>query len=243
MSASSLWVTCGTFSHERCSAGPEIFLIRGISTSSTGPNFEKSTFGIGGMPMPPDGAAAAAGAGALVDLKKPVTSSRRMRPLRPEPLTFERSTPSSRANLRTDGEACGVPPAAAAGGVSAVGRRSDDAPAEAAEAGCAASGGGGDAAGAAPAAAASTRIRLPSETLSPSLTLISLTVPAAGDGTSIVALSDSSSTSGSSTATVSPGFTITLMTGTSLKSPMSGTFTSIVAMCVSPVLFVTRCAD
>ena len=44
-----------------------------------------------------------------------------------------------------------------------------------------------------------------------------------GDGTSIVALSDSSVTSASSALTVSPAFTSTSMTGMSLKSPMSGT--------------------
>ena len=57
-------------------------------------------------------------------------------------------------------------------------------------------------------------------------------MPAAGDGTSIVALSDSSVTSESSAATVSPGFTKISMTGMSLKSPMSGTLTSIVAHCI-----------
>ena len=41
------------------------------------------------------------------------------------------------------------------------------------------------------------------------------------------ALSDSSETSDCSFATVSPGFTSTSMTSTSLKSPMSGTFTSM----------------
>jgi hypothetical protein len=50
----------------------------------------------------------------------------------------------------------------------------------------------------------------------------SATVPACGDGTSIVALSDSSVTSGSSTATTLPGETWTSITGTSSKSPMSG---------------------
>src|SRR5215470_6031906 len=68
---------------------------------------------------------------------------------------------------------------------------------------------------------------LPSLTLSPTLTLSSLTVPAAGEGTSIVALSDSSVTSESSFFTASPGLTNTSITGTSLKSPMSGTLTSI----------------
>src|SRR6266576_674662 len=86
-------------------------------------------------------------------------------------------------------------------------------------------------AAAAPVAApSSVRITLPSLTLSPTLTLSSLTVPAAGEGTSIVALSDSRVTSESSAFTVSPGLTKTSMTGTSLKSPMSGTLTSIVLM-------------
>src|SRR5208282_1158755 len=78
------------------------------------------------------------------------------------------------------------------------------------------------------AAASRVRIGLPSLTLSPILTLSSLTTPAAGAGTSMVALSDSSVTSESSAFTVSPGLTKTSMTGTSLKSPISGTLTSIV---------------
>ena len=68
---------------------------------------------------------------------------------------------------------------------------------------------------------------MPSDTLSPTLTFNSFTTPAAGDGTSIVALSDSSETSGSSLLTASPGFTSTSITGTFLKSPMSGIFTSM----------------
>src|SRR4051812_38524300 len=77
-----------------------------------------------------------------------------------------------------------------------------------------------------PAAPSSVRMTVPSETVSPTDTLSSPTVPAAGDGTSIVALSDSSVMSGSSSATVSPGDTMTSMIGTSAKSPMSGTRTS-----------------
>src|SRR5262249_35467513 len=67
------------------------------------------------------------------------------------------------------------------------------------------------------AAAPSASIRamtVPSDTSSPALTLSSLTVPAADDGTSIVALSDSSVTRPWSFATVSPGLTSTSMTGT-----------------------------
>jgi hypothetical protein len=86
----------------------------------------------------------------------------------------------------------------------------------------------GAAAGADDAPPSSTTINEPSETLSPILTRISLTVPASGDGTSIVALSDSSVTSDCSFSTVSPTFTLISMTGMSLKSPISGTFTSIV---------------
>src|SRR5439155_24606476 len=84
------------------------------------------------------------------------------------------------------------------------------------------------------AAAAATpvdnvRIRVPSETLSPTLTFSSAIVPPTGDGTSIVALSDSSVINASSGFTVSPLFTCTSITGTSLKSPMSGTRTLIVS--------------
>src|ERR1035437_6069611 len=88
----------------------------------------------------------------------------------------------------------------------------------------------GAAAGAARAApltpVSKVKIRLPALTLSPILTFTSLTVPAAGEGTSIDALSDSSVISGSSDLTLSPLFTVTSMIGTSLKSPMSGTLTS-----------------
>ena len=53
-------------------------------------------------------------------------------------------------------------------------------------------------------------------------------MPACGAGTSMVALSHSSVISGSSAATVWPGWTWTSMTGHVLKSPMSGTLISIV---------------
>jgi len=65
---------------------------------------------------------------------------------------------------------------------------------------------------------------------SPTFTRTSFTVPAALDGTSIVALSDSSVTRPWSFLTASPGLTSTSMTGTSLKSPMSGTLISMLAM-------------
>src|SRR5271170_6087044 len=64
--------------------------------------------------------------------------------------------------------------------------------------------------------ASSIKSSEPCETLSPTLTLSSLILPACGAGTSIVALSDSSVTSGSSGFTSSPGFTSTSITGTFL---------------------------
>ena len=98
---------------------------------------------------------------------------------------------------------------------------------------CVGAGGGvteGRGAGAATAPSVSTVSRtLPSLTLSPTFTLSVLTRPAIGAGTSIVALSDSSVTSGSSAFTRSPGFTKISITGTSVKSPMSGTLISVVA--------------
>ena len=54
VSASSNWVTWGIMAQLRCRAGPEIFWIRVSSSSSTGPNLLKSTFGHGStfMPLP-----------------------------------------------------------------------------------------------------------------------------------------------------------------------------------------------
>jgi hypothetical protein len=68
----------------------------------------------------------------------------------------------------------------------------------------------------------------PSDTLSPNFTLISFTTPAAGEGTSIVALSVSSEMSACSFSTVSPALTLISMTATPLNPPMSGTLISIV---------------
>src|SRR5690606_19884893 len=75
--------------------------------------------------------------------------------------------------------------------------------------------------GAAPVSISATTA--PSDSVSPTLTLSSRTTPACEDGTSIVALSDSSVTRPWSMATVSPTATSTSITGTSLKPPMSGT--------------------
>src|SRR5215475_890908 len=119
------------------------------------------------------------------------------RPSLPEPGTVEASTPLSAESLRTDGAS-----GASGGGAFAAG------------AGAAAGGGaaGLAAAGAAAALAAPAAPSLiwpssaPTATVSPSLAMISPSTPADGAGTSIVTLSVSSSTSGSSTATASPAF-------------------------------------
>ena len=87
-----------------------------------------------------------------------------------------------------------------------------------------------EAIGAADPPASSFAITEPIETLSPTLTTIWVILPAAGDGTSMVALSLSSVTIGCSASTVSPAFTKISMTGTSLKSPISGMVTSIGAV-------------
>src|SRR5579862_291486 len=75
----------------------------------------------------------------------------------------------------------------------------------------------------------SVTTRSPVLTLPPLLVCSFSTTPAAVEGTSIVALSDSSVSSGVSTSMVSPGSTSTSMTATSLKLPMSGTRTSRLA--------------
>ena len=78
---------------------------------STGPKAAKSTAGMVGSPPPPAPGARAAAPPAPVTgdrevLTNPLTSSWVMRLLNPLPFTRVRSTPSSRANLRTDGPAC-----------------------------------------------------------------------------------------------------------------------------------------
>src|SRR6266550_7614995 len=123
------------------------------------------------------------------------------RPSLPEPGTVAASMPLSAEILRTDG----------ASGASAGGAFG------AAAGAAAAGGGGGGAVGAAVLAGAAAVLapaapslicpsNAPTATVSPSLAVISPSVPADGAGTSMVTLSVSSSTSGSSTATGSPAF-------------------------------------
>src|SRR3954468_3533674 len=244
MSDSSLWVTCGTFSQARCRCGPDSFLMRGSGLVSIGPNLAKSTAGISGMPMPPEGAAVAGAA--LGPLRKLSTSSLVIRPLSPLPFSLVRSTPSSRATRRTPGLAWTWPKSAAPAVAPAP---------RSAEAAAWAGAGLGTATGwacgvgscwltseggwvMAPSPPLNIRIGVPSLTLSPALTRIFSTVPDDGAGTSMVALSDSSVRSGSSALIASPSLTRISMIGTSLKSPMSGTVTSVVPAALASVMAV-----
>ena len=70
--------------------------------------------------------------------------------------------------------------------------------------------------------------------MSPSLSFSSFTTPAAEDGISIDALSLSTVISDCSALIRSPGLTSSSITATSLKSPMSGTFTSSSAIVFLP---------
>src|SRR3569623_1467745 len=219
ISASSFWVTCGMLTQERCRCAADILRMRDRGLVSISPNLEKSTAGIGGIPLPP--VAAAGAAGALSErFTNACSSSITMRPRGPLPLTLARSTPSWRANLRVAGPAYTTTPGAVAegagsGATSVTGT---------AAAGVFASvfGGGVDVAvgtstgAATPPVVSSSQTSSPCDTLSLALSLKRRTTPAAGDGTSIVALSLSSTISGASFPTLSPSLTSTSITGTSL---------------------------
>ena len=221
--------------------------------TSTGPNFEKSCAGTSGMPPPAATAAPASAGGAAGPRTPAITSSLVIRPFGPVPDSALRSRPSSRASRRTPGPACtpsnpsGDPASTAVtGGPSAgAGTAAEEAEraagSRAAATGSAASGAGGScwsvSGGGSTSAppVSSSRIGDPRLTRSPTLTRSSRTVPAAGEGMSMVALSDSRVTSGSSTLTTSPAATWISMTGTSAKSPISGTLTSVAAAMAAPL--------
>ncbi len=149
-----------------------------------------------------------------------------------------RSTPSSRASRRTAGlawtfEKSGAEEAGAAtGGAAGLAGSGSCFGIRAAVSAAGAAPAFGVAAAAAAGAFSSdspfrSRTGLPSLTVSPTLTRIFSITPADGEGTSIVALSDSSDTIGSSAPMVSPSFTRISMIGMFLKSPISGILTSI----------------
>ena len=186
ISASSCWVTCGIITQLRARFWPEIFLIRESSFTSTAPNLVKSTFGHGKRSKPPPKEAAGAAAlfsappFCITPFTKDLTSSFTIRPLAPLPLTKPKSTPSSRASLRTEGPACALIKAASLIGVAP--KAAFGAPLAAGAAGAAAAGVGaafgasvagavacGAAVGAVEAAPSTSIIFAPCETLSPTL--------------------------------------------------------------------------
>src|SRR3954464_5076007 len=162
------------------------------------------------------------------------------RPSLPEPGTVEASTPVSAESFRTDGAS-----GASAGGAFAAGAGA--AAAAAARAGGGLGGGRGRLGGAGGAAvlaapAAPSVIwpsSAPTATVVPSAATISLSVPADGAGTSMVTLSVSSSTKGSSTATASPAFLNQRpMVASVTDSPSVGTRISV--MVFSLIVIVAR---
>ncbi len=144
-------------------------------------------------------------------------------------LTSSSMTPTS-AKSPMSGTAMSTRPPEAAGAAAA----GAGAGAAAAGAGAGAAAAAGAGAGAAAAPVSSISSSVPSLILSPRATFSSLTTPACEDGISMDALSLSTVTRLCSARTVSPGLTSSSMIWTSLKSPMSGTFTSTKAMCSSP---------
>src|SRR5271154_4271914 len=163
------------------------------------------------------------------------------RPSLPEPGTVAASMPLSAEILRTDGAS-----GASVGGALA-------AAAAATGAAVTAAGGGGlaalagAAAGLAAAPAAPSLIcpsKAPTATVSPSLAVISPSTPAEGAGTSMVTLSVSSSTSGSSTATASPAFLNQRpMVASVTDSPSVGTRISVMVCFLNPVRSSSAKAD
>ena len=210
--------------------------MRDSGTVSIGPNLAKSTVGTSGSPAPPPPPPRAA----------ILMSATVMRPFSPLPCSVVRSMSSSRARRRAAGPANtpekstarveGRAAAAwrAAGATSRRRRRAAAAGAARRGGGAASAFGAGERRRGAPASASSVSSGVPIDTLSPTLATIAPTTPALGAGTSSVALSDSSVSSGCSAVTASPGLTRISMIGTSLKSPMSGTLTSILATAGSP---------
>ena len=201
---------------------------------STGPNFAKSTFGHGSSasPAPPRRRwPARPRRFASARLTKPCTSSRVMRPLRTAAAQapsvdaeFAREAPDRRARVNDSPlpacpfasggrrrRRCGGAQPDGAGAARARRRR------------CAG-------AGRCRRVQRSRRwrVRRLAKLCRRRCTLTSRMLPALVAGTSIVAFSLSSSTSGASFSIVSPVLTSTVITGTSVKSPMSGTRSSVV---------------
>src|SRR6185437_6347681 len=255
ISASSNPVTCGIITQFLAKLAPEIFLILDKELTSTSPNLAKSIFGHGNKfkPLPfvgtPDTEPPV-----ITDLIKDFKSSSVMRPLLPLPLISPKLAPNSRANLRIAGDAkdlakdsssiaCVLFATTVAAGAddtldAVTGAVSASAIGSAALDTVTASAVTSSADLALSPATSSDNIKSPSLTLEPGFKTIFFTTPAAIAGTSIVALSVSSITKLSSTLIVSPTFTYTSATFTSVLPPISGTFNSIKLGIYSPNEFL-----
>src|SRR6187551_130822 len=144
------------------------------------------------------------------------------RPSLPEPGTVAASMPVSAEIFRTDGASGASDGGAlgAAAGAAAAGGAAGAAALAGAAAGLAAG---------APEPSLIWPSSAPTATVSPSLAMISPSTPAEGAGTSMVTLSVSSSTKGSSTATASPAFLNQRpMVASVTDSPSVGTRISVI---------------
>src|SRR5438094_9562591 len=181
------------------------------------------------------GVAGAAGA-CLAFAANSCTSFLVTRPPRPEPWIPDRSTFSSSATICTAGEYRCSPDSKTSGAAGAGGGAGAGGAAAAAGAGLSAAtfGAGAGASGVAvtfPSPPSSTTaISAPAWTVWPSLARISLRMPVTGAGTSALTLSVSTSSIGSNSTTLSPGFTSHLeIVPSCTDSPSCGITTRVVA--------------
>src|SRR3989338_3984331 len=100
ISALSNCVTCGMAAQAKVKCSAVLRRILFMALRSISPHLEKSGKGCCAMPLP-----ARATAPVFKALAKAFTSCMEMRPLGPEPGTWEMSMPISRAKARTDGAA------------------------------------------------------------------------------------------------------------------------------------------
>src|SRR3990170_1651861 len=195
-------------------------------------------------PVTVAGAGGAAGGGAGAPAAGPPPGATKLRPSSfvtpppvPEPETWDRSTPCSAASLRTSGDRiCDLGPRSGSGSAFAGTVACEEARSRAA--GTVGSGAGASAVGGDTEASASPEISarsVPTETVSPSGTRIFVSVPAAGEGTSVSTLSVEISNSGSSTATSSPScFSHFKIVPSTTVSPSCGILTWVIDPPSSP---------
>jgi len=179
-------------------------------------------------------------------------------PAGPDPATWYRSTPASRARCRTAGAASGlVPgarsttgPATATGSGTGVGSGAGVGSGSATGSGVsstAGAAGSGSLAEALPSPSTSNSMQTtPTGRISPASPMIFVTVPSHGAGISTVALSVMTERIGSSSLTVSPTATIHSTTSPSTTpSPISGSLNANVPMFIPPVfsLWLQQCAE